>query len=61
MNLCYSLYFVFVLGFIKGRSRPNLLKQEMTSLTCLFRIFFRVYSDEQRQYSWDEVEIRLQK
>ncbi|XP_065669547.1 brefeldin A-inhibited guanine nucleotide-exchange protein 1 isoform X2 [Hydra vulgaris] len=32
-------------GFTKGQSRPNLLKQETTSLACLIRILFRMYSE----------------
>ena len=44
-------------GF-KGKSKPNLLKQETSSLACLIRILFKMYSDEARKDSWPEVERR---
>lgn len=46
-------------GFTKGRSRPNLLKQETTSLACLIRILFRMYSETHRSDAWNGVEDRL--
>ncbi|XP_036374500.1 brefeldin A-inhibited guanine nucleotide-exchange protein 1-like isoform X2 [Megalops cyprinoides] len=45
-------------GF-KGKSKPNLLKQETGSLACALRILFRMYADEHRQADWDEVQRRL--
>ncbi|KAL5016750.1 hypothetical protein ScPMuIL_006339 [Solemya velum] len=45
-------------GF-RGKAKPNLLKQETQSLACLFRILFRMYSDENRTASWPEVEKRM--
>ncbi|XP_028406357.1 brefeldin A-inhibited guanine nucleotide-exchange protein 1-like [Dendronephthya gigantea] len=45
-------------GF-KGQSKPNLLKQETSSLACLLRILFRMYDDESRKESWEEVEQRM--
>uniref|UniRef100_A0A8C5WI18 ARF guanine nucleotide exchange factor 2 n=1 Tax=Leptobrachium leishanense TaxID=445787 RepID=A0A8C5WI18_9ANUR len=45
-------------GF-KGKSKPNLLKQETSSLACCLRILFRMYTDEARQDSWNEIETRL--
>ncbi|XP_072259359.1 brefeldin A-inhibited guanine nucleotide-exchange protein 2 isoform X2 [Pyxicephalus adspersus] len=45
-------------GF-KGKSKPNLLKQETSSLACCLRILFRMYTDPQRQGSWEEIEQRL--
>ena len=52
------MYLLFVLGF-KGQSKPNLLKQETSSLACLIRILFRMYHDESRKESWDEVEQKM--
>uniref|UniRef100_A0A3B5LQ26 ADP ribosylation factor guanine nucleotide exchange factor 1 n=1 Tax=Xiphophorus couchianus TaxID=32473 RepID=A0A3B5LQ26_9TELE len=45
-------------GF-KGKSKPNLLKQETSSLACGLRILFRMYTDESRQGAWEEVQRRL--
>ncbi|XP_072267184.1 brefeldin A-inhibited guanine nucleotide-exchange protein 1 isoform X2 [Pyxicephalus adspersus] len=45
-------------GF-KGKSKPNLLKQETSSLACGLRILFRMYMDESRRSAWDEVQHRL--
>lgn len=47
-------------GF-KGKSKPNLLKQETSSLACGLRILFRMYMDESRQDAWEEVQRRLLK
>uniref|UniRef100_A0A671WXQ0 ARF guanine nucleotide exchange factor 2 n=1 Tax=Sparus aurata TaxID=8175 RepID=A0A671WXQ0_SPAAU len=45
-------------GF-KGKSKPNLLKQETSSLACSLRILFRMYSDVQLQDSWPDIQTRL--
>uniref|UniRef100_A0A6I8RJ48 ADP ribosylation factor guanine nucleotide exchange factor 2 n=1 Tax=Xenopus tropicalis TaxID=8364 RepID=A0A6I8RJ48_XENTR len=45
-------------GF-KGKSKPNLLKQETSSLACCLRILFRMYTDEKRRDSWGDIESRL--
>ncbi|NXP79197.1 BIG1 protein, partial [Ramphastos sulfuratus] len=45
-------------GF-KGKSKPNLLKQETSSLACGLRILFRMYTDESRTSAWEEVQQRL--
>ncbi|XP_067107954.1 brefeldin A-inhibited guanine nucleotide-exchange protein 1 isoform X2 [Osmerus mordax] len=45
-------------GF-KGKSKPNLLKQETSSLACSLRVLFRMYSDPGRQAAADEVQRRL--
>uniref|UniRef100_A0A8C0KTQ9 ARF guanine nucleotide exchange factor 1 n=1 Tax=Canis lupus dingo TaxID=286419 RepID=A0A8C0KTQ9_CANLU len=45
-------------GF-KGKSKPNLLKQETSSLACGLRILFRMYMDESRVSAWEEVQQRL--
>uniref|UniRef100_A0A667Z9Y1 ARF guanine nucleotide exchange factor 2 n=1 Tax=Myripristis murdjan TaxID=586833 RepID=A0A667Z9Y1_9TELE len=45
-------------GF-KGKSKPNLLKQETSSLACSLRILFRMYSDPQLQHSWPDIQTRL--
>lgn len=47
-------------GF-KGKSKPNLLKQETSSLACGLRILFRMYTDESRTSAWEEVQQRLLK
>ncbi|XP_046857766.1 brefeldin A-inhibited guanine nucleotide-exchange protein 1-like [Xenia sp. Carnegie-2017] len=45
-------------GF-KGQSKPNLLKQETSSLACLLRILFRMYDDVARKESWEGVEEKV--
>jgi len=45
-------------GFI-GNAKPNLLKQETQSLSCCLRIMFKLYYDERRKDSWDEIQARL--
>ncbi|XP_058498223.1 brefeldin A-inhibited guanine nucleotide-exchange protein 2 [Solea solea] len=45
-------------GF-KGKSKPNLLKQETSSLACSLRILFRMYSDSQLHDSWPDIQTRL--
>lgn len=47
-----------VSGF-KGKSKPNLLKQETSSLACSLRILFRMYSDPQLRRSWPDIQTRL--
>ncbi|XP_020613851.1 brefeldin A-inhibited guanine nucleotide-exchange protein 1-like [Orbicella faveolata] len=49
--------FLMKAGF-KGKSKPNLLKQETSSLACMLRILFKMYGDEERKDSWPEVEQR---
>lgn len=49
---------VLSLGF-KGKSKPNLLKQETSSLACSLRILFKMYSDPQLQDSWPDIQTRL--
>ncbi|NXP76531.1 BIG2 protein, partial [Ramphastos sulfuratus] len=57
-SLSHSLCVTIFLGF-KGKSKPNLLKQETSSLACCLRILFRMYVDENRQDSWDSIQQRL--
>lgn len=49
--------FLMKAGF-KGKSKPNLLKQETSSLACMLRILFKMYSDEERKESWPDIEQR---
>ncbi len=58
--LFYGVYLLLILhvGF-KGKSKPNLLKQETSSLACSLRILFRMYSDTQLQDSWPDIQTRL--
>lgn len=44
---------------LKGSVKPNLLKQETTSLACVLRILFKMYSDDSRSRDWPEIETRL--
>lgn len=44
---------------LKGAVKPNLLKQEATSLACTLRILFKMYSDEARSADWQDIEARL--
>ena len=46
-------------GFMKNRSKPNLLKQETTALGCALRILFRIYEAGSRADVRKEVEKRL--
>uniref|UniRef100_A0A4W4GKR9 SEC7 domain-containing protein n=1 Tax=Electrophorus electricus TaxID=8005 RepID=A0A4W4GKR9_ELEEL len=45
-------------GF-KGKSKPNLLKQETSSLACSLRILFQMYSDRRLQEAWPDIQTRL--
>uniref|UniRef100_A0A8B9LJE9 ADP-ribosylation factor guanine nucleotide-exchange factor 2 (brefeldin A-inhibited) n=1 Tax=Astyanax mexicanus TaxID=7994 RepID=A0A8B9LJE9_ASTMX len=45
-------------GF-KGKSKPNLLKQETSSLACSLRILFRMYSDKRLEEAWPDIQTRL--
>eukprot|EP00118_Oscarella_pearsei_P005377 m.24672 g.24672 ORF g.24672 m.24672 type:complete len:1794 (+) comp28667_c0_seq1:116-5497(+) len=45
-------------GF-RGKSKPNLVKQETSSLACALRILFYMYDDEDRQDAWKEVQAML--
>lgn len=45
-------------GF-KGSVKPNLLKQETSSLACVLRIFFKMYGDENRRSDWPGIEQEL--
>lgn len=45
-------------GF-RGKTKPNLLKQETQSLACTLRILFRMYQDDARRGHWQEVQDRL--
>ncbi|CAB1326107.1 unnamed protein product [Coregonus sp. 'balchen'] len=47
-------------GF-KGKSKPNLLKQETNSLACGLRILFRMYTDDSRKAAREEVQRQLLK
>ncbi len=46
------------LGF-RGRTRPNLLRQETTSIMCAIRILYHLLSDENRSSDYDTIESRL--
>lgn len=43
----------------KGSVKPNMLKQETQSLACVFRILFKLYSDEARRDHWPAVQKNL--
>ena len=45
-------------GF-KGSLKPNLLKQEVQSLACTLRIFFKMLGDPARERDWPQVQERL--
>lgn len=44
---------------LKGSVKPNLLKQETTSLACVLRILLKMYSDESRSRDLSDIENRL--
>lgn len=46
-------------GFMKNRSKPNLLKQETTALGCALRIMFRIYEAPNREDVFEDVESRI--
>lgn len=56
---CPELLALFLPSGFKGKSKPNLLKQETSSLACSLRILFRMYSDPQLQDSWPDIQTRL--
>ena len=43
-------------GYMRNRSKPNLFKQETTSLACGLKILFRMYEAEQHREVWSRVE-----
>ena len=45
-------------GF-RGRTRPNLFRQETTSLGCALRILYRMLADEERADDYLVIEERL--
>lgn len=47
------------LGFMKNRTKPNLYRQETSSMGVELRILFRIYTTEARAAVWPEVERRL--
>lgn len=46
-------------GFMRNRSKPNLLKQETTSLGCALRIMFRMYTSEAHAESVEKTEAQI--
>ena len=45
-------------GF-RGRTRPNLLRQETTSLTCALRVLYHMLADGEREGDYHLIEERL--
>jgi brefeldin A-inhibited guanine nucleotide-exchange protein len=45
-------------GF-RGRTRPNLLRQETQSLICSLRVLYRMLGDEEREGERDVIQKRL--
>lgn len=50
--------FLWKAGY-KGSTKPNLLKQETTSLACSLRILFKMYCDDNRRQHWSLIESKL--
>jgi len=46
-------------GFMRNRSKPNLLKQETTSLGCALRIMFRMFTSEAHADSVEKTEAQI--
>eukprot|EP00053_Salpingoeca_punica_P019678 m.200806 g.200806 ORF g.200806 m.200806 type:complete len:1530 (-) comp17699_c1_seq2:138-4727(-) len=46
-------------GFMKNRSKPNLFKQEIMSISVALRIMFRLFGDESRSSCWEMLEARI--
>lgn len=44
---------------LTGSVKPNLLKQEVSSLACVLRILFKMYNDESRNDEWSDIETKL--
>lgn len=51
------IFFVFI-GF-RGRSKPNLLRQETSSILTAIRILYWMLGDETRRDNYSEIENRL--
>lgn len=49
-----------IVGF-RGRTRPNLLRQESTSLICALRILYQMLADQNRWKDKELIETRLTK
>ena len=47
-------------GF-SGKTLPDLQRQEITSLLCLLRILYKIYTDETRVDDWQKTELYLHK
>lgn len=52
------MQYLLMLGF-RGRTRPNLLLQETTSIICAIRILYHLLSDRNRLSDYDVIERRL--
>jgi brefeldin A-inhibited guanine nucleotide-exchange protein len=46
-------------GFMRNKSKPNLMKQEKKSLSCALRIMFRMYESKSRESSAEEIGTRI--
>ena len=51
-------FFSIISGF-KGKTLPNLQKQETNSLLCSLRILYKVYCDHTRVDDWSKTEVYL--
>ena len=49
---------MLLIGF-RGRTRPNLLRQETTSVLCAIRILYHLLLDENRSSDYEAIESRL--
>lgn len=62
-TLIPSIYRILTLSSIflgfRGRTRPNLLRQETTSMMCAIRILYHLLWDENRFSDYDTIESRL--
>ena len=54
-----SLCFTTPRAGFKGRTLPDLQRQETTSLLCSLRILYKIYSDMSRVDEWTKTEIYL--
>lgn len=51
--------FFFVFTGFRGRSKPNLLRQETSSILTAIRILYWMLGDETRRDNYSEIENRL--
>lgn len=56
--LLHAIFLLSLVGF-RGRSKPNLLRQETTSILSAFRILYHMLTDSNREQDYEQIEENL--